>query len=639
MAKARNAAHAEESAEVEILFAEAAKFDSISRKMKASLARLEDGGQIVKDSIGPVYSSTQSLQVVNSNVDKMLNAIDKMLVPGQDIGREKQIIRAGPERSGITGYLASLKRIDRAISQLSSSNLRVNQQKLRDCNELLSEGSERLQKLFRSTLAENAKPLEPLHYITKQLPFPNLPQERVSTLGSIDSFLSSPTAREVSYNSSESPSIRIYAEIRGAYLSGSLQTLSAASITTSKRKATDEAYRAGTSGIGTYASGLEGLFLAEFQNISAVFQREDWGNAFDATCRKALAEFAKTLRELNMHVKQNMATDCFLAYEIIEIVTNTGLRLDQKTVPMKLPFADALKPIRETAKTSLFELLDDVRRRVSTLQILPVDGASIPFTAEVMTRLQTMMVYSRPLAPILASVGEGNWTSMTAAKAASSTSLPSVKSLDAGSDSTHLLTRYTMDTIETLLVSLESRCRALLKTRALQGVFLSNNVALIDRMIRSSDLAQLLSHPESISKLESWRKKGNSLYLDSWREPCSALMDVQYTNRGGAGARPPSGSNGLIDSAAVIKQLGSKDKDTIKEKFKNFNTSFEELSARHRGMAMEREVRSQLAREVQAMIEPLYARFWDRYHEVDKGKGKYVRFDKGSLSAQLANLG
>lgn len=34
------------------------------------------------------------------------------------------------------------------------------------------------------------------------------------------------------------------------------------------------------------------------------------------------------------------------------------------------------------------------------------------------------------------------------------------------------------------------------------------------------------------------------------------------------------------------------------------------------------------------MIEPLYARFWDRYHEVDKGNGKYVRFDKGSLAAQ-----
>ncbi len=103
--------------------------------------------------------------------------------------------------------------------------------------------------------------------------------------------------------------------------------------------------------------------------------------------------------------------------------------------------------------------------------------------------------------------------------------------------------------------------------------------------------------------------------------------------------RPPSGSAGIIDSAAVIKGLSSKDKDAIKEKFKAFNTSFEELSAKHKSLSMEREVRSSLAREVQGMIEPLYGRFWDRYHEIDKGKGKYVKYDKGSLAAQLASMG
>ncbi|KAL9011999.1 MAG: hypothetical protein Q9173_003215 [Seirophora scorigena] len=193
-----------------------------------------------------------------------------------------------------------------------------------------------------------------------------------------------------------------------------------------------------------------------------------------------------------------------------------------------------------------------------------------------------------------------------------------------------------MDTIETLLTSLDSKSRGLLKSKALSGVFMANNVAVIDRMIRSSDLSTILASGGASARIESWRKKGTSAYLDSWREPCSALMDVQYTNRG---ARPPSGSNGIIDSAAVIKQLGSKDKDSIKDKFKNFNASFDELSGRHKALQMEREVRSLLAREVQAIIEPLYARFWDRYHEIDKGKGKYVKYDKGSLSAQLAALG
>ncbi|KAL8712379.1 MAG: hypothetical protein Q9225_006948 [Loekoesia sp. 1 TL-2023] len=637
--KTRDASHAEESAEVEVLIAEAAKFDGISKQIRASLGRLEGGNQLVKNAMKPVYSNTQGLQVMNDNIDKILDAIDKMLGPSEDKGREERIIRAGPDRVGLPDYLASLKRVDRALSQMSSTNLRINQQAIGDFNELLSEGNNHLQALFRSTLAENVQPVEPLHYITKDLPFPVLPQERVSKLGSIDSFLSSTAARNASYSSRESPSVRIYAEMRGAYLNGSLHNLSAASISTSKRKASDEIYRQGTSGIGTYASGIEGIFSAEFNNISAIFSREDWGLAFDATCRKALAEFAKTLRELNMHIKSHLPTDCFLAYEIVEIVTNVGYRIDQLSGQLKLPFADALKPIRETAKSSLAELIEDVRRRVSSMQTLPQDGSAIPLTSEVMTRMQTMTLYPQSLASIMASLGEGNWHSgASVANSQSSASLPSLQSFDVGADSSHLLAHYIMDTIDTLLTSLDAKARLLLKSKSLCGVFTANNVAVIDRMIRSSDLSTILSSPSTAStKIESWRKRGTSAYLESWREPCSALMDVQYTNRGSA--RPPSGSNGIIDSAAVIKQLGSKDKDSIKEKFKNFNTSFDELSARHRGMQMEREVRSLLAREVQAMIEPLYARFWDRYHEIDKGKGKYVKYDKGSLSAQLAALG
>ena len=620
-----------------MLFAEAAKSENLSKRIKASMARLDSGAHVVKNAIGPVFTNTQELQTVNRNVDNILDFIEKLLAASDDKGREERIIHDGPGAVGLTEYLASLRRIDRTLSQMSVTNLRVNQQAIGDFNELLSDGNNNLQNLYHSLLTENAQPVEPLHYITKQIPFPTILAETLSKLKSIGTFISSPTARNASNNQHDSPLIRIYQETRGPYLAGSLQNLSTASVNTSKKKIADEIYRQGTSGIGTYASGIEGIFLAEFHNISAMFPRGDWGTAFEATCRKALAEFAKTLRELNVHIKANLTTDCFLAYEIVEIVTNLSFRLDSKTGELKLLFADALKPVRETAKSSLSELLDDIRRRISSMVALPLDGAAIPFTTEIMTRLQFMTRYPQALGSIMASLGDGNWTSPTSAANNSSASVPSLKSFDVGADGNQLLAHYILDTLETLLSSLDSKARTVFKSRSTLGVFLANNVAVTDRMIRSSDLSALLKPSATASaKIDSWRKKGNQAYLDSWREPCSALMDVQYTNRG---ARPPSGSNGVIDSSAVVKALGSKDKDALKEKFKNFNASFDELGAKHRQLGMEREVRSQLGREVQAMVEPLYARFWDRYHEIDKGKGKYVKYDKGSLAAQLANLG
>jgi exocyst complex protein 7 len=87
-----------------------------------------------------------------------------------------------------------------------------------------------------------------------------------------------------------------------------------------------------------------------------------------------------------------------------------------------------------------------------------------------------------------------------------------------------------------------------------------------------------------------------------------------------------------------MKGLSSKDKENIKAKFGAFNASFDDMVARHKQYSMEREVRQMFARDIQHMIEPLYNRFWDRYHEIDKGKGKYVKYDKSSISAVFLSL-
>ena len=381
---------------------------------------------------------------------------------------------------------------------------------------------------------------------------------------------------------------------------------------------------------------MEGMFIAEYQNITGIFLRENWSAAFETVCRKALNNFAKTILELNRQITSNMIADCFLAYEILEIISGLSSRLDFKTGELKLLFADAMKPIRETAKSSIFELIDDVRRRAQSITTLPGDAASLPFTSEVMARLQALTLYQRPLASILASIGDGNWKNSSLSTTGSSTSLPSLKSFDVGADWSQLLPHYVMDTMETLLTTIESKARTLLKSKSLVGVFMANNVAIIDRMIRSSDLSTVLSSPGAPAKIENWRKQGLLAYVLIWHEPCSHLLEAQYTNRG---ARPPSGGSGVIDSGAIIKSLNSKGRDEMKERFKTFNAGFDDLTSKHRALFMEKEVRSQLARDIQVLVEPLYARFWDRYHDIDKGKGKYVKYDKGSLSAQLANLG
>lgn len=95
MVAPRNTAYAEESAEVEVLYANLQKLNLLTKKIKGSMVRLETGGKVVKEAIGPIYSNTQSLQTTNSNIDKVNDAIDRLRQPLDAKNREDGIIRAG----------------------------------------------------------------------------------------------------------------------------------------------------------------------------------------------------------------------------------------------------------------------------------------------------------------------------------------------------------------------------------------------------------------------------------------------------------------------------------------------------------------------------------------------------------------
>jgi exocyst complex protein 7 len=311
-------------------------------------------------------------------------------------------------------------------------------------------------------------------------------------------------------------------------------------------------------------------------------------------------------------------TDCFLGYEIIGIVQRLALDLE-RIFDVKQPILDALKPVRDTAKMSMSSLLSGIRESVSLLVVLPADGAAVPLSADVMTKLQTMVRLLEPVTSVLRDLGDGGW-------------LKSVQSLDVQPNGPQLFANYARDTIDTLLNALDNRARALLKAGAVQGVFMMNNIAIVTRMIQSSDLYSLLQEVAP-PLLEPWQKRCSKRYIDEWRGLCAHLFDQQNTRS----MRPSSG--GASESAAIVKALGSKEKESIKNKFTLFNKDFDDLVAKHKNYTFEREVRAAVAKEISSMIEPLYRRFWDKYHEVDKGKGKYVKYDKSQMMTVLAGLG
>jgi exocyst complex protein 7 len=68
MVAPRKGAFAEESAEVEVLFANMEKMKALTKKIQASKNRLETSGKTVQEAIRPVYGSTQKLQTTNRSM-------------------------------------------------------------------------------------------------------------------------------------------------------------------------------------------------------------------------------------------------------------------------------------------------------------------------------------------------------------------------------------------------------------------------------------------------------------------------------------------------------------------------------------------------------------------------------------------
>jgi exocyst complex protein 7 len=262
-----------------------------------------------------------------------------------------------------------------------------------------------------------------------------------------------------------------------------------------------------------------------------------------------------------------------------------------------------------------------------------MEGSAIPLTVDIMTRLQVFPQYLPTITSIMAAIGDGNWTPASPTSSAA----PSLRSFDgslSGPESNALFAHYCSDILETLVSALDSRARLLLKSTQIQSIFMCNNISVIENMVRTSELGTLLGAVQQ--RIDTWKSKHLKLYLASWSQASSQLLDVQYTNRASSSGRPTS--SGAPDSATVVRGLNTKERDIIKEKFRAFNGTFDTLVANHRNAKMEPDVRALLGGELQHVIDPLYNRFWDRYHEVDKGKGKYVKYSKTDMAAIFAGL-
>ncbi|RHZ56375.1 hypothetical protein Glove_402g16 [Diversispora epigaea] len=603
----------EESADLDFLEENLRKTEALTEKMTSMLNVFDDRLVRLEASILPIHKSTQTLSKLVDNIDKTRGGVLEIIGYFELVEREEMTIKRGPNENDLEPYLNSINKCNKAMEILGSMRLKSSEKVLGQLKQILKAAILQLEDIFRQWLVSRSTPIEPLAYIAKSTDIPGIPPGPLKNLATLSSYLAT-YSPELGYSSDF---VKAYIDVRSNYLVKSLTLLAQASISTAEKRSTP-VYEKGTCGFNSYTDALLKMFKKEHEVAESILTHEHVAAGFRGAIQQSFDNFVEIGKTLNNRVKKNMQTDVFLAFDMMESLNkNTGsfeevFRLAGKK---DSSYADLLHLLRAVALRSFPEFLDDIKSHRTKTSGLPNDGTVHELTITTLQQLKRLTDYPETVESMLLTLGDGNWN------ISEKDPLFSRDKSGRGASGNIIVKHYFGDILESLSQSLDSKAKTYKKS-ALTSIFLLNNYHYILKSIRSQFLSVLDSEIEF--KYDKLVKKYNDAYQDSWKSCFGNLLDYTYV-RGGS----------------FKTTLGSNDKQTVKEKFKNFNTEFDELYKVHKGYAIpDLELRIQVIKDIRDVLIPMYNRFLEKYQqsEFSKNPTKYIKYDSQLLENVVNRL-
>ena len=158
--------------------------------------------------------------------------------------------------------------------------------------------------------------------------------------------------------------------------------------------------------------------------------------------------------------------------------------------------------------------------------------------------------------------------------------------------------QYINQILEYLIQDIDMKAK-LYKKPVLASLFMLNNIHYILKSLKTTGLTSIVEQ-SIIDNIEKIIKKQLDNYRTSWIPIIEHLMD----------------NTKISENGKIVTQLSAKQKDAIKDRFKNFNKDFEEVFTTQKSYAIpDPELRSQVIKEVRQILCPMFDRFYDRYVE------------------------
>lgn len=195
-----------------------------------------------------------------------------------------------------------------------------------------------------------------------------------------------------------------------------------------------------------------------------------------------------------------------------------------------------------------------------------------------------------------------------------------------------LLSSFYSDVIDDIMVSIELGLKMdQTMKKSTQGFILVKNLFMLESIVnRSQDLFNSLG-PLGMERIGKLKNRFLKLFLEDWNH-ASFIIIRDMTNIvsqlaiAGSSSGTTSGTGG-----GPVSNLSNKEREQVKELFKNFNESFEQALATYsRYNFGDVGLKRYLGNEVKKLVMNAYFKLYDKYGTSDftKNKSKYVKYDK-----------
>lgn len=191
-----------------------------------------------------------------------------------------------------------------------------------------------------------------------------------------------------------------------------------------------------------------------------------------------------------------------------------------------------------------------------------------------------------------------------------------------------LVSSFFLDLIDELMVNIEISLKDQSGESGLrklsQGFMLVKNLVMIETIVNRLESLYEKLGTIGIERLQRLKKRFLKVFLDDWNYASYIIIrdmtQITTTNA----------MHGGLNSA--------KEKEQIKELFRNFNESFEEaLKQYERFNIQEKDLKAYLASEIKKLILNAYNKLYDKYGggEFTKNRSKYIKYDKSQFERLL----